>query len=182
MDDLATMTAQPQILRVAGREYRVYPLTIADFGKLQGWIDAQFPNPFEEVKKAIALGEFNFAQQKFMLELAMEKATKAKAKIGQPEADELLMTMEGYKQVILLSIRKGNPSFSDADAQELFESMTFADIAQLQQATNLDMIVSNDPKADVPLEIVPTPRGGKTEPKKARPKNPLAGGRSSTRR
>lgn len=182
MDDLSTLTGQPQILRVAGKEYKVYPLTLADFGKLQAWIDDQFPNPFAEVKKAIALGDFTFAQQKFMLELAMEKATKAKVKIGQPEADELLMTMEGYKQVILLSIRKGNPSFSDADAQELFEKMSFVDITQLQQATNLDMVVSPNPKADVPLEIVPTPKSTQAESKKARPKNPLVGGKSSTRR
>lgn len=182
MDDLATLTGQPQTLKVAGKEYKVYPLTLADFGKLQAWVDDQFPNPFAEVKKAIALGDFTFAQQKFMLELAMEKATKAKVKIGQPEADELLATMEGYRQVLVLSIRKGNPAFSDAEAQELFEEMSFVDIMQLQQATNLDMVVSPDPKADVPLEIVPPQASGQTERKKARPKNPLAGGKSSTRR
>ncbi len=188
MDDLSTLTGQPQTLKVAGKEYKVYPLTLADFGKLQAWVDAQSPNPLAEVKRAIALGDFPFAQQKYMLELAMEKATKVKPKIGQPEADELLVTMEGYKQIILLSIRKGNPSFSEAEAQELFEKMSVADIAQLQSATNMDMVVSPNPKddrpEDPPLEIFAVPPTKPKTPmeKKDRPKNPLAGGKSTTKR
>lgn len=156
MNNIATLTAQPQFLRIDDKEYRIHPLTFADLGELQTWIDAQFPDPFEVVSKAIKSGNFNYAQQQFMLDKAIEKATRPRHLLGSPEADELLLSVEGYKQVLLLSIRKGDPSFTDADADALFQKMTQADIAKLESATNLDM-VATDPK-DMPLTVAPPPR------------------------
>lgn len=154
MNNLATLTGQPQTLRVDGEEYQVYPLTFADLGKLQKWIDDQFPDPFEVVSKAIKSGNFNYAQQQFMLDKAIDKATKPKHLIGSPEADELLLSAEGYKQVLIHSIRKGDPGFSDEDARSLFEKMTQADVMKLQSASNLDL-VANDPKDMPPHDTNP---------------------------
>lgn len=156
MNDLATLTAQPQSLVVDGKEYRIHPLTFSDLGELQSWIDGQFPDPFDAVSKAIKSGNFNYAQQQFMLDKAIEKAMKPRHLIGTIEADELLMSVEGYKQILTLSIRKGDPSFTEKDADELFTKMTQADLARLNMATNLDM-VANDPK-DMPLNVVPPKR------------------------
>lgn len=149
MNNIAILTAQPQILRVDGVEYKVHPLTFEDLGKLQVWIDSQFPNPLDVASQAIKSGNFNFAQQQFIIEKALHAATRPKNLIGSIEADELLMSVEGYKQVLLLSIRKGDPSFDDAAAKNLFSKMTQADIARLEAITNLDM-VATDPKDEPP--------------------------------
>lgn len=154
MNNIATLTAQPQILRVEDKEYKVYPLTFADLGALQVWIDSQYPDPFDAVARAIKSNHFNFAQQQFLLDKAIEKATQPKRLIGSPEADELLMSAEGYKQVLILSIRKGDPSFSDDDAKSLFDRMTPADVAKFQSLSNLDM-VANDPKDIAPSVTKP---------------------------
>lgn|SRR5574343_18998 len=153
MNDLASLTAQPMPLRVGGKEYKVYPLTFSDLGALQAWVDAQFPSPFELANKAIAAGNYNVEQQKFLLKSALELAAKSRRLIGTPEADELLMSSEGYKQVLVLAIRKGDPGFSDKDAEELFRQMNPMDLASMQAATSLDMVLT-DPK-EPPLNIVP---------------------------
>ncbi len=153
MNDISTLSAQPQTLSVDGKEYKVYPLTLADLGELQVWIDSQFPDPFEVVSKAMKSGHFNVAQQQYLMNQAMEKATRPKHLLGTMEADELLLSAEGYKQVLIVSIRKGDPSFTASDAEELFKKMTQADVAKLERVTNLDM-VATDPK-DMPLNIVP---------------------------
>jgi hypothetical protein len=182
MDNLATLTGQPRTMTVDGQDYKVHPLDLGDFGALQAWVDDQFPNPFAEVKKAFALGGFNFEQQKYMLDLAMEKASKPRHLIGTPEADELLMSVEGYKRVLFLSIRKGDPSFTEADAEQLFAKMTFVDIAQLGQATDLDMVTS-DPKGDAlnetPLDVKSGSAGNRRQRLAARKRS---GGNSTTTR
>lgn len=177
MNNIATLTASPQVLRVDGKEYRVHPLTFADLGALQVWIDSQFPDPFEVVSKAIKSGNFNFAQQQFMLDKAIEKATRPRHLLGTPDADELLLSAEGYKKVLVLSIQKGDPSFTDKDADNLFTRMTQADIAKLESATNLDM-VATDPKGE-PLNIVPPSKqnGSATSQRRERRKRGI-GGRS----
>lgn len=168
MNDLATLTAQPQTLLVDGKEYKVHPLTFADLGELQSWIDKQFPDPFDAVSRAIKSGNFNYAQQQFMLDKAIEKAMKPRHLIGTPEADELLLSVEGYKKIMTLSIRKGDPSFTEKEADELFTKMTQADLARLGIATSIDM-VANDPK-DMPLNVVPPkrPNGSSTSRKQRR--------------
>lgn len=180
MDDLATLTMQPRTLTVNGRDYKIHPLDLGDFGKLQEWIDTQFPSPFIAVKEAFAMGGFTFAQQQFMLEKAIEKAARPRHLIGTPEADELLTSVEGYKQVLFLSIRKGDPSFSEADAEKLFADMTFVDIAQLGQASNLDM-VATDPKEDEPNATPLAAASGSAKNRRARRADrKRSGGKSTT--
>jgi len=179
MNNIATLTAQPQTLAVDGKEYKVYPLTFADLGELQTWVDSQFPDPFAVVSKAMKSGEFNYAQQQYMLSQAIEKATRPKHLLGTPEADELLMSIEGCKKTLVLSIRRGDPTFTEDDADRLFAKMTEADIAKLNIAMNLDM-VTNDPK-ELPLTVMPPPRpnGSATSRKQRRASRRGTGGNSS---
>jgi hypothetical protein len=179
MNNIATLTAQPQSLVVDGKEYKVYPLTFADLGELQTWIDSQFPDPFEVVSKAMKSGNFNYAQQQYMLSQAIEKATRPKHLLGTPEADELLMSMEGAKKTLTLSIRRGNPAFTDEEADKLFSKLTEADVAKIAVATNLDMVVT-DPK-EQSLNVLPPPRpnGSATSRKQRRASRRGTGGNSS---
>lgn len=183
MNDIATLTAQPQILRVDGKEYKVHPLTFADLGELQAWVDSQFPDPFEVVSKAMNSGKFNYAQQQFMMQQAMEKATRPRHLLGTMEADELLLSVEGTKKILVVSIRKGDPSFTEKDADELFEKLTQADIAKLESATNLDMVVQ-DPKDEPPSIVPPSNANGSRMSRRARrataAKARGTGGRSTT--
>lgn len=178
MSELTTLTAQPSPMTIDGETYMVHPFDMNDWGELQAWVDRQHPDPFEIVKAAIAKGGFTFAQQQFMLKEALEKASKPKCKIGTVEADELTMSMEGMRQVLFLSIRKGRPGFTEADAADLSTKLSMVDVANLAQSSTLDMLVS-DPKSE-PLDIKPPSKtsGPAASAKRRRRRNP--GGRSTT--
>ncbi|WP_422924504.1 hypothetical protein [Singulisphaera sp. PoT] len=188
MNDLSSLTGQAKRLTVGGEVFDLHPLTIDDFGKLQEWVDRQYPDPFDLVNKQISAGrvtldddgkekreEYNVTQQQFLFRIAMEQSSNCKHLIGRPDADALLSTLEGVKQLLLLSIRKSRPDFTDEDADRLYRRMTIGDVARVYQATNADMVMGSErPKA-------PTPSGKQDRPKRSRKTNGT-GGRSSTRR
>lgn len=163
IDDLASLAGAPRPLKLAdGTTFRVYPLTIEDLGTLQAWVDAQFPDPFDIASREIDRGRlvldaqgrasrepYPVAQQQFLLRAAMELKEKGARLIGTPEADAKLQSYEGLKQLLLVSIRKGDPGFSEADADLLYRRMGVGDVAQLVLLTNLSMVTS-DPKAGTP--------------------------------
>jgi len=173
MNDVASLTGCPHTVKLGGAPFQVYPLTIQDLGTLQAWVDGQFPDPFDTVNQEIERGRFalgddgkptrvpySVAQQQYMLKCAMEQKEKGKHLIGTPEADSKLHTMEGVKQLLLVSIRKGDPTFSDAQADELYRKMSVGDVQQLVAITHLDMVTS-DPKD-------PTPSGTKSTSRRRR--------------
>lgn len=153
MNDLKTMTAAPSPVVVDGETYMVHPLTMKDWGAIQSWLDAQYANPFEVVKSAIALGGFTVEQQKHMMNRALEEAMKPKCKIGSLEADELLTSMEGYAQVLYHCVRKGRPEFTEDDALELAAKLAAVDMTQVGHVSTMNMVVQ-DPK-DEPLNVTP---------------------------
>ena len=153
MNNLSVLTAQPQKFVVDGKEYWLHPFDFNDWGRLQSWVDEQFPDPFDVVNKAIAKNSYTVAQQQFMIRAAIDKATQNRRLIGTPEADELLMSIAGIKQILLISIQKGDPSFTMEDAEKLYLAMSRADLAKMQEATTMNMVIT-DPK-DPPLNIVP---------------------------
>jgi hypothetical protein len=182
MNDLTTLTARPRPMVVGGVTYMIHPLTLSDYGDLQAWVDRQYPDPLEIVSRAIEKGSYNITQQQFMIRTAIEQATRARNLIGTPEVDELLLSMEGYKAILVLSIKKGDPNFTEADAEKLFKSMTSADVAGMLAATTLDMVIS-DPKQP-PLDVKPPvkPNGSTTSRRHRRAEKASTGGDSSTGR
>jgi hypothetical protein len=156
MNDLKILTAQPQPLAIDGETYMVHPLTIEDWGALQAWVDRQFVDPFDVVAKAIEKGKFTVAQQQYMLSEALKESIKPKAPLGSIEADALLMSMDGYTQVLYLSIRKGRPGFTEKDARNLALKLSAADATKLGQVSTLNLVAS-DPK-DEPLNVTPPAR------------------------
>lgn len=182
MNDLSTLTMQPTTLTIDGKDYKVHPLDLGDFGYLQEWIDRQFPNPIAIVKKTIDEGGYNLTLQQYMLKEALILASQPRHLIGTPEADALLTSVDGMKQTLYLSIRKGDPSFTEADAETLFAKMNFADTALVAQASTLDM-VTTDPKADE-LKVTPPSslHGVQASRRQRRANRKSTGGKSSTTR
>lgn len=188
-DDIATLTATPRTVLLGGEPHQVTPLSIADLGVLQAWVDAQFPNPFDIANTEIERGRvtigpdgkpasvpYSVAQQQFLLETAARLREKGQRLIGGEEATAKLQTVEGTKQLLLISLRKTRPEFTLDDADALFKRMTLAEVSQLVILTNLDMVLS-DPKAPTPSGAEPPARN-----RKERRRNSSTGGRSTTRR
>jgi hypothetical protein len=100
------------------------PLTIDDIQKLQPWVDAQFPDPFDVMSSAFAKGNYTVPQQQYLMSRAMEEACRGSKKIGTPAGDLALQTIGGVRELLKLSIRKVNPEFSELDAQKIFGSLT----------------------------------------------------------
>jgi hypothetical protein len=144
--DLASMTARPRSLVVDGRTYMVHPLTLDDFGELQAWVDAQFPDPIALVNDAVKAGSYNMVQQQFLYKTALEIGSRGKRPIGTPDADDLVRSVAGTKEVLFKAIKKGDPSFDREQADRLFERLTIGDIARIFEATEADKLLS-DPKA-----------------------------------
>jgi hypothetical protein len=168
MNDLASLTGAPKVLRVGGRDYAFHPFAFEDFGYLQEWIDRQFDDPVDLATVAIDRGRlvvrdgkrvrepFPVAQQQAMLRTAQELQTRGRHLLGTPEADEKAQSLEGVKEVVYLSVRKGDPAFTREDADRLYKLMGPGDIARVFQATDVDMAVSGDPKGP-PAGTGPTP-------------------------
>jgi hypothetical protein len=157
LNDLASILARPRPLTVGGATYDVYPLTIDDFAKVQEWVEAQFPDPFDVANRQIEAGKpgkdedgnpsrvpYTLAQQQFFYRTALD-LSRARHPLGTPEADELVRSVEGAKFLLWLSIAKGRPGFRREDAARLYEHLTMGDLARVFAATDADKVLS-DPK------------------------------------
>jgi hypothetical protein len=150
MNTLTDLAGQPRPLKVRVkdevREYQVYPLTVEELASLQGWVDAQFPDPFATVSEAIKKHDFPVSQQEYLLDRAVAASVLHRHPIGTPEADRMLFSFEGTLQLIWLAIRKGKPDLTDAEVKELRLWMSLADLIALKTHTGIGAILS-DPKA-----------------------------------
>jgi hypothetical protein len=156
---------------VGGKEYRLYPFTLDDLGELQAWVNSVTPDPFALAQEQIASGRFTVEQGKYLLRVAMEMASKGAPKIGTDEADYLIQSTDGIKEVLYLTIRKGDPKFTREAADGLFRQVSQSDVASVFRASGLEEagIVGavDDPKAGGS----PTPTAGES---------PSTGGPSTT--
>ena len=163
MNDLAFLNNKPTLLRVEVKddrgeptgeilEYKVHPLGYDDYGDLQSWINTQFPDPFDTardaIQKAVKAGRpFNIEQEKFLLKNAAELALRPRHLVGTEEVDVIVQSKEGQKIILMAAIRKGDPSFTEEQAERLCKHMTHFDVAKAWLATQYDLM-RNDPKAE----------------------------------
>jgi len=183
MNDLAFLNNKPTTLRVEVKddhgeptgeilEYKVHPLGYDDYGDLQAWINAQFPDPFDSardaIQKAVKVGKpYNVEQEKFLLKNAAELALRPRHLVGTEEVDALMQSKEGQKIILLTAIRKGDPTFDEEKAERLCKHMTHFDVAKAWLATQYDLM-RNDPKAE-PLDDNLTKNGsGSSESRRNR--------------
>jgi hypothetical protein len=153
--------AMPRTLTVGERSYQIHPLTVDDtMVDLQAWVDQQFPDPFDVVNEQIERGRlvtnargepdrepYPMIVQQFMLKSAIDTANSGKRLVGTPTADAKLASAAGVAEQIYLSIHKGDPAFTRAQAAELFDLLSVAQVSAVFTATNLAEVIS-DPKAE----------------------------------
>lgn len=153
MNNLAVLTAQPVPFTVAGRDYKVHPLTLDDFGLIQAWVDHQFPDPLELLDAR--LEKYPVPLQKHLLKSALEIAAQPKPRLGSEEANRLaFQTVDGIKELLYLAIHKGDPLFTRGAAALLAARIGLAGLALILKATGADQILNasesegvSDPKA-----------------------------------
>lgn len=163
-DDLSTLTAQPRPLVVDGRTYMLHPLNAGDIGALEAWAQAQFPDPLAIAEAA--LERFSIGQQKHLLSAALELSCRPKPKLGTPEIDGLLQSLDGVREVLYRTIVKGDPKFTREAAAALFEALSAAELGRIFTTTHLDKVLGS-PKGEAPMPTGagptptdPTPTGG----------------------
>jgi hypothetical protein len=141
----ATLSNQPRPLTIDGVTYLVHPLTLDDFGKLQAWVQEQFPDPLQVAADRLDL--FPVPVQKHLVAMAIEQASKPRPRLGQPEADALVRSMDGTLELMRIAIAKGDPSFTRDKARALYARMNLAHLSMLYASTGADVVLS-DPKAE----------------------------------
>lgn len=148
MNDAATLNGKSTLaITIEGERYDVHPLTIADFGDLQAWLDRQLPNPLDVIRPH--LQHYNAAQQQAILKAAVEVASSRRALIGTEEASAFLSSIEGVREMLFLAIRKGRPEVSRSDVATLASKLSVGDIAAVFRTTGLDAVSAgegDDPK------------------------------------
>jgi hypothetical protein len=126
----------------------VFPLTLADLGELQAWLDTQLPDPLAVVKRHIDSGGVPMEQAKFLYAEALKEASKTRIHLSSPDALVYLNGANGVIEMLYLSIRKGRPDWTRDQARKVFEALTPADIQRIQNITELDQVVPNSEDHD----------------------------------
>jgi hypothetical protein len=146
--NLASLNASPRSIPIGGEVFEVHPLTLADQGKLQAWLETQLPDPLGLVQVHIDRAKPSMEVQKFLLREALHEASRTRVFLNSPEALPYLNSADGIVEILWLSIAKGRPEFTRERARDVFGSMTPADVLKLQSATELDQVMAEpDPKA-----------------------------------
>jgi len=122
-NDIGRLSARPREFTVDGRVYTIHVLRLEDWGEMQRWLDAQHPDPLAVAREAIQSGEWSLSQQQFLLKTGMELASKPRPRVGTPEAQPLLDSIEGRVEMLYLSVRRGDPKFTRADAERRYDAM-----------------------------------------------------------
>lgn len=145
MNDAATLFGKPKPLSIGGKTYLLHPLNFDDHGEVQAWLDAQQRDVFAIAQQQIASGRFSVEIQKFMIKSALEIAARSRIYVGTPEADAMLDTIEGKAEMLYLSIKKGDPSFTYDKAMGLLRQMDLFSREQAAVAADV-MRADEDPK------------------------------------
>jgi hypothetical protein len=146
--NLASLNASPRSIPIGGEVFQVHPLTLADHGKLQAWLETQLPDPLGMVQAYIDRAKPSMEVQKFLLREAVHEASRTRVFLNSPEAIPYLNSPDGIIELLWISIVKGRPEFTREQARDVFGSMTSADVLKLQGTTEIDQVMAEpDPKA-----------------------------------
>jgi hypothetical protein len=148
MHDSAILANQPAVITVQGREYRLYDLSLQDLTDLQSWVDTKFRDPLAVVAVFLASpagAKLAVETRKWMLAEARQAACKPSPRLGMREATEQILAMDGLREILWLSIRRGDPTFTRTDLAELCNHVTFD---QLEAAIARTGIIATRPEGD----------------------------------
>lgn len=146
MNDAATVFGTPKREKFGDEEVFLYHLGPDDSGEIQRWIDENTRNPIDLVRREIAKGGWPMEIQRYMIDSALKTWMRNRILIGSPEASELLGTIEGKAQLLYLSVRKGDSTFTYDKAMGLIRKADEFAKRQVMEAAGM-MGDSIDPKS-----------------------------------
>lgn len=130
--DAQTASGAGAKVTLGGRELTLHPLTVGDLGDLQAWVHTQLPDPIK-VAKELAEGLPAEVAKELALN-AYEDVRSGARRLGSPEAVQLLNTLQGWRELLFLHGRKGQPSMTRDDWESVVLRAVEADLAQLQES------------------------------------------------
>ncbi len=160
MAELSDATKAPATITVDGKEWRLSPLEIRDFGEVERWLEVL---PFERTRRKIAaLGEVATPEliQKMLAAAEAESKSMGLASIGTAgESDDAvtraLNSLEGVQLLFYLSVRKAHPEVTREAASGLMQAEIIDDVrGVLDRVSGLD---ADDAGADRPTDEVESP-------------------------
>ena len=115
MDGLHEMTAAESVWSIGGKEYRLAPLRLRDYGEMERRILAGRPDPLEVARSKLeGLAE---PLQKHLLSAAYDDARRG-GRVSIGELSEWMDTVEGRVYQFWLAARRNHPevTLDEADA------------------------------------------------------------------
>jgi len=126
-----TLTAAPMTIDIGGRPLRIAPLTLADLGMLQAWVNAQLPDPVA-IARRLAEGFPPEVQSEVLREAYRDaRESKRSAALGTLEADAILGTTDGLAEVLALGLRKHQPEMARGDVAKLLDVLAPGDLDRI---------------------------------------------------
>ena len=101
------------MLTVGQASYRLAPLEFADLQELEAWVFTRLPDPIQ-IAKELARDLPPDLAKDILLE-AYEDVKNGARKLGSPEANRLLSTPDGFREMLYLSGRKYQPNMTRED-------------------------------------------------------------------
>ena len=130
MHGLSQLTAAEHSVTVAGRTYRLAPLTLADYGEIENRLLARRPDPLAvAVEKLDGLDE---KQQEFLLGRAYDRAVSTRL-MTAGELEQWRKTPEGLCYRFWLMARKAQPQLTLEEAAEVVGQLLDEDEATFRR-------------------------------------------------
>jgi hypothetical protein len=151
----------------APKTYRFPRLTLDGLRRLQAWIDANAPSPLQVT--ALHLHGVPEDVARRALDQALEATDRwAPPRIGTPEAEALLGSMDGLRQVVATMLRSGQPGIADAEVDAVVAQLDGPAIGRI-----LD-VPGGAPAAAPAAKAGRGGRAGEAARRRARPGGPAA--------
>jgi hypothetical protein len=133
--DLATLTAQPVRIRLAGAEYLATPLTLADRGAVQARIKEAVPHPVDAIRPHIE--GLAPEERKPFLEDARAVLNERgwPPRLGTPEGNAVACSDPGcLVEILHRSLGREQAGFTKDHAERLFRSLSDAEVGSVIEA------------------------------------------------
>lgn len=121
--DLTQLTGAPElVVTIAGEEYGFSELTLDALGRLQSWIRAHTPDPWEDAKRRVR--GLPDAVAASILDSARKEALKWPPKVKTPDGTRVLLADdEGQVEVFFEALRVHRPGTTREEAREICHAL-----------------------------------------------------------
>lgn len=129
MDGLGRAAGSPVVIRLAGKDYKMSPLTLRDFGTIEQHLLTKRPNILKEVAAACSDLPEDIAKQ--LMDRAYEDAKKGNT-IPAAEVAEWVDSFDGMCFSIWLSLSKEHKDITQDEVMQLLSIMGPEELEQMK--------------------------------------------------